>query len=145
MNGGSSHVAPMPVSWLRFLRLYVGYSVVAHLAWEIVQLPLYTIWATAAVRELVLAVLHCTAGDLIIASVAFLLALLARGNSTWPAHGLIGVAATAIAIGIGYTAYSEWLNVYVHQSWAYSEWMPIIPATGIGLAPMLQWLIVPTA
>lgn len=116
MIGGLSRSAPLSASWLRFLRLYAAYSAVTHLAWEVVQLPLYMLWQTAPASELVFAVLHCTAGDLIIASVALLLALLALGNSAWPTQGFIGVAVTAIAIGVGYTAYSEWLNVYVRQS-----------------------------
>lgn len=35
----------------------------------------------------------------------------------------------------------EWLNVYVWQRWAYSPDMPLV--LGIGLTPLLQWLLVP--
>jgi len=27
---------------------------------------------------------------------------------------------------------------------AYSEIMPLVPSTGIGLSPLLQWLIIPS-
>jgi hypothetical protein len=32
-------------------------------------------------------------------------------------------------------------------SWAYSDWMPVIPIAGlsIGLSPLLQWIVVPAA
>src|SRR5205807_9351338 len=50
-----------------------------------------------------------------------------------------------LILGVAYTAFSEWLNIVVRQSWAYSERMPLIPLFGfrIGLSPLLQWIIVP--
>ncbi len=52
-----------------------------------------------------------------------------------------------IAFGLAYTAFSEWLNVFVRASWAYSDWMPIVSIAGlkIGLSPLLQWIVVPGA
>jgi hypothetical protein len=55
------------------------------------------------------------------------------------------VLAAAVALGRGYTFFSEWLNVGLRGSWAYSEFMPVVPLTGTGLAPLLQWLILPVA
>jgi len=46
-----------------------------------------------------------------------------------------------IVMGLGYTVFSEWYNVYRIGSWAYSDAMPLI--FGIGLTPLLQWLVVP--
>ena len=45
--------------WLRSLRRYLGVSIVANLVWEILQLPLYTLWATGTRKEQAFAV--CTA------------------------------------------------------------------------------------
>src|SRR5829696_4004989 len=42
--------------------IFVGLN----LAWEITQLPLYTIWWTDPGPRIAFAVLHCTAGDLMI-------------------------------------------------------------------------------
>jgi hypothetical protein len=47
-------------------------------------------------------------------------------------------------LGIGYTVFSEWLNVDVRATWAYTEQMPVLPPLGTGLTPLLQWLIIPT-
>jgi hypothetical protein len=44
---------------------------------------------------------------------------------------------------MAYTAGSEWYNVYRAGSWTYTVDMPLI--FGIGLAPLLQWLILPPA
>ena len=51
--------------------------------------------------------------------------------------------AATIAIGIGYTVYSEWLNTVIRKTWEYSELMPMIPILGTGLSPLMRWLIVP--
>jgi hypothetical protein len=53
------------------------------------------------------------------------------------------VAVVATAVGLGYTVFSEWLNVEVREAWAYAEAMPRLPLLGTGLAPVLQWLILP--
>ena len=52
--------------WLPALRRYLAVMVLGNLAWEIAQLPLYTIWRTGTFGEKAFAVLHCTGGDLLI-------------------------------------------------------------------------------
>jgi len=53
------------------------------------------------------------------------------------------VALSAIALGLGYTVFSEWLNVTLRQSWAYREIMPRLPLFGTGITSLLQWLVIP--
>ena len=124
-------------AWLRGFRAYLSAITVGSLAWETLQLPLYTVWETGAPRAQAIAVVHCTGGDLLIALSALMLALLLAGHESWP-HRRFWVA---------YTTFSEWLNVVVRTSWAYSERMPVIPVFGfrLGLAPLLQWTVVPLA
>ncbi len=130
--------------WLRALRRYLSVSTIAHLAWEIVQLPLYTLWSIGTLPQQAFAVLHCTVGDTMIAGLALLLALALYAPATWPSAGTRRVYAVCLALGLGYTIYSEWLNVNVRRSWAYSDLMPIVPFIGAGLAPLLQWVVIPT-
>ena len=52
-----------------------------------------------------------------------------------------GSGAIATAFGLIYTAYSEWVNVYQIGSWGYAPDMPLV--FGIGVSPLLQWLVVP--
>lgn len=136
----------MPAStrpWPNILRRYILASAGLHLAWEIVQLPLYTIWAEAVSKQ-VFAVLHCTLGDLMIAGLSLLAAIALVGGPDWPRTGSRQVWLLLLAMGVGYTLYSEWLNVSVRGSWAYAPSMPTLPVIGTGLAPLLQWLAVPT-
>jgi hypothetical protein len=111
-----------------------------------VQLPLYTIWRDGTAGEIVFAVLHCTGGDILIALASLTGALLLLGRG-WPLDPLAfrQVAVLAVAAGVGYTMFSEWLNTEVRGAWAYAERMPVLPLTGTGLAPLLQWLVIPCA
>lgn len=141
--GGSARVPR--TDWVGALRAYVGVVAVGNLAWETLHLPLYTIWRNGTVGEQAFAVVHCTGGDILIALTTLMAGLLVFGDRDWPGSRFMAVALAAMALGIAYTAFSEWLNVSVRKSWAYSDWMPVLPlAGGIGLSPLLQWLVVPS-
>lgn len=129
--------------WLKILRRYLAFVLLANLAWEFAHLPLYTIWATASRSELVFAVAHCTLGDIIIATIALVLSVLLLGDPRWPRAGYVRVATLTTGAGVIYTIFSEWLNLVVRASWAYAPEMPVIPLLGIGLSPLLQWLVLP--
>jgi hypothetical protein len=131
--------------WLGAFRTYLGCIAAGNLAWETLHLPLYTIWKTGSTSEQLFAVVHCTLGDLLIALSALTAALLLSGNEGWPARGFWQVAALALVFGVAYTAFSEWLNVVIRASWAYSDLMPVISIGGLrlGLSPLMQWIAVP--
>ena len=130
--------------WTQALRWYLGTSIAAHLTWEVLQLPLYTLWSTGTVRQQAFAVVHCTLGDAMIAGLAILIALAFFGRATWPSVGTRRVYMASLVLGIAYTIYSEWLNVSVRGSWTYSEAMPVVPLIGTGLTPLLQWIVIPS-
>ena len=127
-----------------FLR-YLLSSAPLHLAWEVLQLPLYTLWTTASAGTQIYAVLHCTVGDVMIAAATLGLALIVLRTKAWPPSGSRSVWLASLGLGLVYTVFSEWLNVEIRGSWAYSERMPILPYLGTGLSPLLQCLVVPTA
>jgi hypothetical protein len=124
---------------------YVPLLAALNLAWEVAQLPLYTIWRDADIGYIAFAVAHCIVGDALIGSAALVLALMvtrAGSASTWPwLH--IGIITTLV--GLSYTGRSEWMNTSLRQSWSYSAAMPTLELGGIviGLAPLAQWLLLP--
>jgi hypothetical protein len=134
-------------AWLQALRAYLGATAVGNLVWETLHLPLYTIWTTETAREQAFAVVHCTLGDLLIALSALTLALVVVGDPDWPRRRFQRIAFLAVIFGLAYTLFSEWLNVVVRASWAYSDHMPVLSLFGltIGLSPLLQWIVVPAA
>ena len=130
-------------SWPIVLRHYLAISLALHLAWEIAQLPLFTI-SEEPWQKQAFAVFHCTLGDGMIAGLSLLLALAAVAAPTWPEQGLVKTWALMLILGVGYTIYSEWINVSVRGSWAYNSSMPRLPILGTGISPVLQWIVVPT-
>lgn len=123
----------------------MAFVAVANLVWEFAHLPFYTLWETGTTSEIIFAAVHCTGGDILIALSSIMLALFLAGNSSWPsARGLPVITLTLIS-GLGYTVFSEWLNIAVRQAWAYRDLMPVIPIIGTGLSPILQWIIIPLA
>ena len=133
------------LSWHTNLRRYLIVSAFSHLVWEFIQLPLYTLWRAGSAAEIAYAVMHCTAGDIVIAATAVVLALAAVGSGDWPRRGFASVWVVCVLLGVGYTVYSEHINTAVRGVWAYSALMPVVPWIGTGVAPLLQWLVIPTA
>lgn len=130
--------------WLVAFRRYILVAAVGNAVWEIAQLPLYSVWDNGTPRQIVFDVLHCTAGDVLIAANSLLAALLLVGRSTWPSAAVARTIAIVLAAGLAYTTYSEYLNTVVRGAWSYSNFMPRLPWLGIGLSPLAQWLIVPS-
>lgn len=129
--------------WLDTLRRYFVLAIPAHLAWEVAQLPLYTLWDTDPPGKVAFAAIHCTGGDVMITGASLLGALLVFGNRRWPDERYIAVAAPAVLVGVAYTIFSEWHNTEVRNSWAYSSLMPALPGLGTGRSPLLQWVVIP--
>jgi len=122
---------------------YLLAILIGNLLWEAAQIPLYTIWRDGSPGQIAFAVIHCSGGDLLIASAALLGALILLGGRQWPRRrfGVVGVI--AVGGGLAYTVFSEWLNTDIRGSWTYSAWMPKLPVIGTGLAPLGQWMVVP--
>jgi hypothetical protein len=131
---------------LRLIALgYLPWLAGLNLAWEVGQLPLYTLWREGSPAWIAFSVAHCTAGDVLIGASALAAALVltgAREIARWR-WGLIAAVATVLATV--YTGFSEWVNAGLAQNWQYTERMPVLrvgPAT-VGLAPLAQWLVLP--
>ena len=123
---------------------YLAWVVLANLAWELAQLPFYTIWRDGSHGETLFAVAHCTVGDAGIAAASLLLGIAAGGRNwlTEPRRFRRVALATTLS-AVAYTVFSERMNVSVRGSWAYSDAMPIVPLLGVGLLPLLQWIATP--
>ncbi len=112
-----------------------------NLLWEIVQLPLYTLWSDPDRARVVRYVLHCLAGDVLIAVTIYPLVAITFREWCWPERRPWSGGVLAVVLGATYTATSEWYNVYVLGSWFYTPRMPKLG--GIGVSPLLQWVVVP--
>ena len=122
------------VRWLLLALLFNG-------IWELGHLPLFTLWTDPDPWKIAFHVGHCLIGDGLIAGAVFLIIAILFRNMHWPRHQPWLGGGMFILLAVSYTAYSEWHNVYVNGSWAYNDSMPLI--AGIGLTPLLQWIVVP--
>ena len=102
--------------------LWSALAFVLNLTWEIAQVRLYTIWTEADRLSVAWALLHCSLGDVVIALSIYVLAGAALRRADWPVS-------------------RPWAGVYRASSWGYTASMPLI--FGIGLSPLLQWLVLP--
>ena len=129
--------------WLPAIRRYLVATAIGHLAWEVAHLPLYTLWQSGSRWELTFAVLHCTAGDVLIAAMSLIAALVLVGTARWPHARFWRVACCTMLAGFGYTLWSEYLNTVIRQTWTYTDAMAVLPWLGVGVTPLLQWVVVP--
>ena len=115
---------------------------VMNLAWETAHVRLYTVWEETS-GVIARALLHCSLGDVLIALAMYATAGMALWRADWPTSRPWTGGAIVVIGATAFTAWSEWYNVYRAGYWAYSVSMPLI--LGIGLSPLLQWIILPAA
>lgn len=111
-----------------------------HGVWEFLHSSFYTdhvrgLWYVVWTR------LHCTVGDIMILMASFWLTSLAFRSRRWIGDRNLIAMFIFWTIGLGYTVFSEWFNTTISKTWQYTPSMPVL--FGIGLTPILQWLIIP--
>lgn len=109
-------------------------------AWELAQTPLY-----AGVAFLG-AIWHCfvaSLGDGLLVLIIFAVVAAVVRRLDWymrpTMHSYVAMAAAGLAVGFAV----EWWGLHLARRWEYSALMPVIPGTGIGVAPVLQMLLLP--
>ena len=134
-----------PAARALIVRRYLPWLAGLSLAWEIAQLPLYTIWSDGRPAYIAFAVLHCTAGDVLIGGASLAAALVITPAPALAAWRWRRIALVTAAIATSYTAFSEWMNTFVLRSWEYSALMPriLLGDIELGLSPLVQWLVLP--
>ncbi len=129
------------------LKRYVLYFIFLNLLlfgmWEWLQTPFF-IDITNNINMIVYFRAHCTIGDIMILSAAVLFVCLIKRDYRWLSRPSRKDYASVTILGVLYTGFSEILNVVIRESWAYSNYMPMIPGTHIGAIPIIQWLLLPS-
>ena len=124
----------------RFELTLVRWGLPLNFVWELAQSPLYTDHLNGW-RYVLWTRFHCTLGDVLILLGVFWATAAVFRSWRWPLSRGPSAAAAFVLFGLAYTIWSEWLNTSVRQAWEYAPAMPRV--LGIGLAPLLQWLVVP--
>lgn len=111
--------------------------------WEMIQSPLYEDVGHKSYAEILTSRLHCTLGDVVILLGAYWIVVLGTGDRFWLLQRRVRDLTGFTALGLGYTVVSEWIKVDLRSAWGYAATMPRVPWIGTGLAPFLQWIVLP--
>jgi hypothetical protein len=110
--------------------------------WEWLQTPFFAD-SSSTLNEIVWFRLHCTLGDVLILMACAGGVTAVRRSARWLAGpGFLDLALLTL-FGVVYTVFSENRNLS-RGAWEYSDLMPIVPGTSVGVVPLVQWLVLPT-
>lgn len=114
-----------------------------HFVWEMWQIPFFVGMSEATHWSAVIQCTRATIGDGFIALFAYLITAITVRDLYWLYNIRLRSWTLYLAVGLVTTIILEHFATEVYGRWQYSESMPLIPIFGIGLAPFLQWLLVP--
>ena len=120
-------------------------SLLLNFAWEMLQAPLFVGMADMPHAQGTRACLQAAFGDMLIMLLAYGAVAVVARNRRWIVAASGWQLAWFIAIGVAITVVIEWLATRGHWTnrWNYLPAMPLLPGTGIGLLPLLQWVVLP--
>lgn len=127
------------------LAVFALFSFLFHFAWEILQAPLFAKMPVTGHWQATLICLKATLGDVGIALASFAAASWWDRSVTWFVRLSNGALAAYLATGVLITITFEWYAIYMAGRWSYSELMPVVPFLHVGLAPLMQWIVLPMA
>jgi len=124
------------------LNLFV-FAFLLNLPWELLQIPLFRQMTTLPHLEGTLLCLRAAAGDGVILLLAYWMASLVAGSRRWIERPSARNWAAFIGAGLAITIAMEYWATAVSERWDYADTMPRLPLLGTGLAPLLQWILLP--
>jgi hypothetical protein len=116
-------------------------AVLGNYLWELAQAPLYvgmesfrTVWWHCFVASL---------GDGLLALGIFAVGGLLLHKPTWFVHPGARGYGVMVMMGLMMGVAIEWIAMHLLGRWMYTAWMPRVPVLAVGLAPILQMLMLP--
>ncbi len=118
------------------------FAFLLHLPWEFWQVPFFEGMAAAAHWPAVKVCTRAAFGDALIAVFASLAVTAATRSRSWIVRPTWRTVSAYIAVGLLVTVVIELLST-AWGRWTYGGAMPVVPVLGVGLLPLLQWLVLP--
>ncbi|MGH7365438.1 MAG: hypothetical protein ACREK9_03430 [Candidatus Rokuibacteriota bacterium] len=119
------------------------FAFLLNLTWEFAQVPLFAGMPSAQHWGAILVCGRATLGDVVIALVAYWAIAASAGARSWVLRPTAAQLTGFVAAGVLITIFMEWLATQVLGRWMYAETMPVVPLLGVGLSPLLQWIVLP--
>jgi hypothetical protein len=119
------------------------YLFLLNFTWEMLQTPFFLDMPRMPHWPATLICAQATLGDVLIGVASFSVVSLAWRDRGWFLVPERAMLALYVAVGVLLTIGLEIHAVSWAGRWAYAPSMPVIPALGVGLVPILQWLVIP--
>jgi hypothetical protein len=132
------------VTWLPEFNVVI-FALLLNFPWELLQVPLFARMADTPHWQGIKACTRASFGDAMILLVAYWVVAVRAADRDWIAAPRVAQIALFVAVGATVTIGIEWLalnDMWIH-SWRYSRSMPVFPGIGVGLSPLLQWIVLP--
>ncbi len=123
-----------------YILIIIFFAYLLNFAWELFQIPLYKT-PMYDTNHIAFCALASLADVLMVLLLYFGLALIFK-NSFWIQHLKLRRKVIVVLIGGAGAVLSEMRHLSL-ESWAYDNSMPIIPLVSVGIAPVLQFMILP--
>ena len=132
---------PLTQRWYQPWLALAGLSLIANGAWEWFAMSSYAMPVGGASAQGAHAgCVVATVGDVGITLVSYAAAAVI-GTRQWLRQPRATTLGICLALGVLITILFEVVNVHVFHRWSYGAAMPIV--AGIGLLPIVQWLVLP--
>ncbi len=119
------------------------FAFLLNFVWEILQDGLYAGFNELSYKQGVNYCTRATVADTAIVLVCFWLVAWLGGGRHWPLRAGAWQTLSFTLTGLAATVFLEILSTRVWGRWSYAESMPLIPILDVGLAPFLQWVLLP--
>lgn len=134
---GLHRVADLPEINIAIFAFLLNYP------WEFLQVPFFEGMQDRRHWDAVLFCSRAVLGDAVITVIAYWAVALAARSRSWVLRPTSGRVAGFVAAAVAMTVGLERLGTDILKRWQYAEAMPIVPALGTGLLPLLQWILLP--
>lgn len=129
------------IDYVRRFSILFTVATALNYPWELAQAPLYVGMATWDARRW-----HCfvaSLGDGLLIWMIFAIGWAVFKSAGWyksrGIRALVLMSATGLVISVGI----EWIAINTFRRWQHTPAMPLIPGLGVGLAPVLQMMLLP--
>lgn len=122
------------------------FGVLLNFPWEFLQVPFFEGMAEAPHWRATVTCALASLGDGLILLIAFLTTSSIWRDRFWFMRPHVRQIISYVLVGVIITSVLEHLvtrSTHPVWSWRYSELMPVVPGLGIGLTPLLQWVLIP--
>ena len=122
------------------------FALLLNYPWEFLQAPFFEGMAVASHWDAVKVCTRGAVGDAVIMLLAYWSVSVASSDRLWfrtrSRVQMLGLIAAGVIITVGIEHFAT-QSTNPAWGWRYADTMPTVPVVGVGLTPLLQWILLP--